>query len=242
MTDIIHFNQVGYRYPGGKDVLSDVTFSLGRGEMAFVTGSSGAGKTTLLRLVGLLCKPTRGQVMVDDVNLASLKSGDIAPFRQRIGMVFQNFNLLYDRTVFDNVALPLVIRGFAYSDVQRRVRAALDAVGLLNREKSSPLTLSGGEQQRVGIARAIVSKPALILADEPTGNLDPEMSKEVMKLFERFNQVGVSVLIATHALHLIVHMPHRIIHLDNGKIAARRPRTPAMSDLPPFPGEDAHGR
>ena len=241
MTDIIHFNQVGYRYPGGKDVLADVTFSLGRGEMAFVTGASGAGKTTLLRLVAMLNKPTRGQVLVNDTNLATLKPGQVAPFRQGIGLVFQNFNLLYDRTVFDNVALPLVIRGFAYGDVQRRVRAALDAVSLLNREKSSPATLSGGEQQRVGIARAIVSKPALILADEPTGNLDPDMALEVMKLFERFNQVGVSVLVATHATHLIEAMPHRIIHLDGGRITGRRPRAGAMRDLPPFPG-DPHGR
>ncbi|WP_028081715.1 cell division ATP-binding protein FtsE [Solimonas soli] len=222
-SDIIRFDQVSYRYPGGLDVLDGVSFSVAQGEMLYVTGPSGAGKTTLLRLIAALCRASRGQVVVMGQNLSALKSRHIPAYRQHIGLVFQNFNLLYDRTVFDNVALPLVIRGYAYADIGRRTRAALDAVGLLNREKSLPLTLSGGEQQRVGIARAIVTKPALILADEPTGNLDPEMALEVMKGFQRFNEAGVTVMIATHAIDLIEALPHRIIHLEQGHITDKRP-------------------
>jgi len=223
MTELIRFDRVSYRYAGGSDVLSDVSFSIAQGEMAYVTGPSGAGKTTLLRLIAALCRASRGQILVMGQNLSALRPRHVPAFRQRLGMVFQNFNLLYDRTVFDNVALPLVIRGYAYSDIGRRVRAALDAVGLLGKEKTLPLTLSGGEQQRVGIARAIVTKPALILADEPTGNLDPEMSLEIMRAFQRFNEAGVTVLIATHAIDLIAALPHRIIHLEHGQISDRRP-------------------
>jgi cell division transport system ATP-binding protein len=223
MTEIIRFDQVSYRYPGGQDVLNNVSFKIDQGEMLYVTGPSGAGKTTLLRLIALLCRVNRGQVVVMGQNLSVLKPAKVPDFRSRIGLVFQNFNLLHDRSVFDNVALPLVIRGYTYTDIGRRVRAALDAVGLLNREKSLPLTLSGGEQQRVGIARAIVTKPALILADEPTGNLDPEMALEVMRGFEHFNQAGVSVMIATHAIDLIEALPHRIIHLEHGAITDKRP-------------------
>ncbi|MFP5305863.1 MAG: cell division ATP-binding protein FtsE, partial [Gammaproteobacteria bacterium] len=219
----IRFDRVSYRYAGGSDVLSDVSFSIAQGEMAYVTGPSGAGKTTLLRLIAALCRAGRGQILVMGQNLSALRPRHVPAFRQRLGMVFQNFNLLYDRTVFDNVALPLVIRGYAYSDIGRRVRAALDAVGLLGKEKTLPLTLSGGEQQRVGIARAIVTKPALILADEPTGNLDPEMSLEIMRAFQRFNEAGVTVLVATHAIDLIAALPHRIIHLEHGHISDRRP-------------------
>ncbi len=224
MTELIRFDQVSYRYPGGQDVLADVSFSIGQGEMAYITGPSGAGKTTLLRLIAMLCRASRGQLVVMGQNLSTLKPRHVPAFRQRLGLVFQNFNLLYDRTVFDNVALPLVIRGYAYSDIGRRVRAALDSVGLLNKEKVLPLTLSGGEQQRVGIARAIVTKPALILADEPTGNLDPEMALEVMRSFQRFNQAGVTVLIATHAIDLIEALPQRIIHLEHGHITDKRPK------------------
>ncbi|WP_028008146.1 cell division ATP-binding protein FtsE [Solimonas flava] len=222
-SDIVRFDQLAYRYPGGQDVLSGVSFSIAQGEMVYVTGPSGAGKSTLLRLIAALCRPTRGQLVVMGQNLSALKNRHIPAYRQHIGLVFQNFNLLYDRTVFDNVALPLVIRGYAYADIGRRTRAALDAVGLLNREKSLPLTLSGGEQQRVGIARAIVTKPALILADEPTGNLDPEMALEVMRGFQRFNEAGVTVMIATHAIDLIEALPHRIIHLEHGQITDKRP-------------------
>ena len=222
-SDIIRFDRVSYRYPGGQDVLNDVSFAVAQGEMLYVTGPSGAGKTTLLRLIAALCRASRGQVVVMGQNLSALKNRHVPAYRQHIGLVFQNFNLLYDRTVFDNVALPLVIRGYAYADIGRRTRAALDAVGLLNREKSLPLTLSGGEQQRVGIARAIVTKPALILADEPTGNLDPEMALEVMRGFQRFNEAGVTVMIATHAIDLIEALPHRIIHLEHGQITDKRP-------------------
>ncbi|MES2883436.1 MAG: cell division ATP-binding protein FtsE [Pseudomonadota bacterium] len=219
---MIHFHRVSHRYEGSGDVLSDVTFTLAKGEMAFLTGTSGAGKSTLLKLVALLERPTRGQVMVNGQNISSVKSRQIPAFRQQIGVVFQNFNLLYDRPVFDNVALPLVIRSIGHDDIGRRVRAALDAVGLLGKEKVMPMTLSGGEQQRVGIARAIVAKPQLLLADEPTGNLDPVMALEVMELFRRFNEVGVSVLVATHAVGLIKKLPYRVIHLDKGQLSTRQ--------------------
>lgn len=232
--DIIRFDSVSYCYPGGKDVLTDVSFSIRQGEMLYVTGPSGAGKTTLLRLIAALCRAGRGQIVVMGQNLSILKSRRIPGYRQRIGLVFQNFNLLHDRTVFDNVALPLVVRGYAHADIGRRTRAALDAVGLLGREKSLPQTLSGGEQQRVGIARAIVTKPALILADEPTGNLDPEMALDVMRGFQRFNEAGVTVMIATHAIDIIEALPHRIIHLEHGRITDKLPV--AASRL-----GDAHG-
>ena len=222
MADIIHFHRVSHRYEASGDVLSDVTFTLAKGEMAFLTGPSGAGKSTLLKLVALLERPTRGQVMVNGQNIAGVKSRQTPAFRQQIGVVFQNFNLLYDRPVFDNVALPLVIRGIGFDDIARRVRAALDAVGLLGKEKVMPITLSGGEQQRVGIARAIVAKPQLLLADEPTGNLDPGMAREVMELFRRFNEVGVSVLVATHAVGLIKKLPYRVIHLEKGQLTTRQ--------------------
>ena len=222
MADIIHFHRVSHRYEGVGDVLSDVTFTLAKGEMAFLTGSSGAGKSTLLRLIALLERPTRGQVMVNGQNIAGVRKWQIPAFRQQIGVVFQNFNLLYDRPVFDNVALPLVIRGISQNDIARRVRAALDAVGLLGKERVMPITLSGGEQQRVGIARAIIAKPRLLLADEPTGNLDPGMAREVMELFRRFNEVGVSVLVATHAVGLISQLPYRVIHLEKGQLITRQ--------------------
>ena len=222
MADIIHFHRVSHRYEGVGDVLSDVTFTLAKGEMAFLTGSSGAGKSTLLRLIALLERPTRGQVMVNGQNIAGVRKGQIPAYRQQIGVVFQNFNLLYDRPVFDNVALPLVIRGISQNDIGRRVRAALDAVGLLGKERVMPITLSGGEQQRVGIARAIIAKPRLLLADEPTGNLDPGMAREVMELFRRFNEVGVSVLVATHAVGLISQLPYRVIHLEKGQLNTRQ--------------------
>ncbi|NKF22221.1 cell division ATP-binding protein FtsE [Solimonas marina] len=223
MTELIRFDQVSYRYPGGQDVLGDVSFSIAQGEMVYVTGPSGAGKSTLLRLIAALCRAQRGQIVVMGQNLSVLKPRRVPAFRQHIGLVFQNFNLLADRTVFDNVALPLVVRGYAYADIARRTRAALDALGLLRYEKSLPLTLSGGEQQRVGIARAIVTKPALILADEPTGNLDPKMAMDVMRGFARFNEAGVTVMIATHAIDLIEAVPKRIIHLERGHISDRLP-------------------
>lgn len=229
---IVQFSQVHHRYPGGgSDVLNAVDFQLDAGEMVFLTGASGAGKSTVLRLIALLSRASRGQIVVAGSNLAQLPRSQIAPYRQQIGMIFQNFNLLNDRSVFDNVALPLVIRGHSHQDIGRRVRAALDTVGLLNRERARPETLSGGEQQRVGIARAVVTKPLLLLADEPTGNLDPVMAQEVMRLFERFNDVGVSVLVATHAIDLIERMNRRIVHLEDGRIVSGA-KMAAASKLP----------
>src|SRR5690625_556352 len=178
MTDIIAFENVVKRYPGSILALDRVSFTLARGEMAFLTGHSGAGKSTLMKLIGLIERPTRGRVVINGVDLARVRRRHIPRYRQRVGLIFQNYNLLYDRTVFDNVALPLVVRGLAHDDIKRRVRAALDTVGLLRHERKFPITLSGGEQQRVDIARSVVNRPHLLLADEPTGNLDPELSLE----------------------------------------------------------------
>lgn len=215
---MIKFEQVSKRYPGGFEALSQVNFTLGKGELAFLTGHSGAGKSTLLKLIAKLETPTAGQMIVNGVQLNQLKKRDIAGYRSGLGITFQSPNLLTDRTVFDNVALPLQIRGTSPVMIAKRVHAALDMVGLLNKEKMLPLHLSGGEQQRVGIARAVVHKPALLLADEPTGNLDPGLSSEIMKIFEQFNQVGVSILIATHDLALIAGMKHRIVMLRSGRL------------------------
>ena len=223
MTDIIQFNGVSHRYPGGREALSQVDFALGAGEMAFLTGHSGAGKSTLLKIIALIERPTQGQVIVNGKNVHKVKRRHVPSHRQQIGIIFQNFNLLYDRTVFDNVALPLVIRGYRHQDIGRRVRAALDAVDLLGKERNFPITLSGGEQQRVGIARAIVTKPPLLIADEPTGNLDLGLSREIMGLFQRFNEVGVSILIATHAIDLIKRLSYRIIHLEGGQVMSAGP-------------------
>lgn len=222
-NNIIEFQRVSHRYPGGQDVLSEISFSLQQGELAFLTGASGAGKSTILRLCAALTHPVRGQVNVNGYRLNDLKPARVPEFRQRLGLIFQNFNLLQDRSVFDNVALPLVIRGYSPRDIGRHVRAALDQVGLLDKEKVFPLFLAGGEQQRVGIARAVVTKPDLLLADEPTGNLDPEMALEVMRIFGRFNQVGVSVLVATHAIDLIKRMSYRILHVEQGRMAGTGP-------------------
>ncbi|MBL3528992.1 MAG: cell division ATP-binding protein FtsE [gamma proteobacterium endosymbiont of Lamellibrachia anaximandri] len=215
---MIHFDNVSKRYPGGHTGLAGVSFRIEAGEMVFLTGHSGAGKSTLLKLIGLLERSSGGQVHVNDRNLTRLKNSQIPYHRREVGMIFQDHRLLNDRTVFDNVALPLVVSGMGYKEISRRVRAALDKVGLLNKEKAAPITLSGGEQQRVGIARAVVSKPPLVLADEPTGNLDPKLSQEIMELFGWFNQVGVTLLIATHDLDLISRMDKRILTLHNGQL------------------------
>lgn len=215
---MIIFTQVSKRYPNSYDALKQVNFHLKRGEMAFLTGHSGAGKTTLLRLVSLIERNTEGQVVVNGQLLNRLSTSRIPYLRRNIGMVFQEHRLLFDRTVFDNVALPLVIAGYRHQDIRRRVRAALDKVGLLNKERSYPITLAGGQQQRVGIARAVVNKPPILLADEPTGNLDPSLAKEIMKLFAEFNQVGVTVLIASHALSLIKSMGYRTLILQQGSL------------------------
>jgi len=215
---VIRFENVQKRYPEGREALSGVSFRLERGEMAFLTGPSGAGKSTLLKLIALIERPTRGTVLVNDQNTSRVSRRRIPAFRQRIGVVFQDHKLLYDRSVFDNVALPLVIAGHKPREIGRRVRASLDQVGLLDRESHPPITLSSGEQQRVGIARAVASRPDVVIADEPTGNLDPELSLEIMQLFARFNDVGVTLLIATHDLDLLDHLGHRRIQLEGGRL------------------------
>jgi cell division transport system ATP-binding protein len=213
---VINFDNVNKRYPGGHEALSNLSFRVPKGKMAFITGHSGAGKSTLLKLLAMIERPSRGQIILDGVNLNHISNRRVPYIRRNIGIVFQNHHLLYDRPVFDNVAMPLVILGFRHREISKRVRAALDQVGLLKKEKSDPITLSGGEQQRVGIARAIVHKPGLLLADEPTGNLDPELSLEIMRLFERFNQVGTTVMIASHALELIDELGAPKISLKDG--------------------------
>lgn len=215
---MIKFEQVSVRYPGGFEALSQVDFCLEKGEMAFLTGHSGAGKTTLLKLIAKLQSPSSGQLIVNGVHLNQLKKREIAHYRSQLGIIFQSPNLLNDRSVFDNVALPMQIKGLSPTKISKRVHAALEMVGLLSKEKMIPSQLSAGEQQRVGIARAVVHKPALVLADEPTGNLDPSLSMGIMKLFQQFNQVGVSVLIATHDLALIAGIKHRIVMLKGGRI------------------------
>jgi cell division transport system ATP-binding protein len=215
---MIVFDRVDKRYSTGQEALREVTFSIEQGEMVFVTGHSGAGKSTLLRLIMLMERASRGAIHVDSMDLSRLSPAQIPGLRRRIGVVFQNHHLLYDRTVFANVALPLIIDGCPPRDIGKRVRAALDQVGLLERESAMPEALSGGEQQRVGIARAVVNRPALLLADEPTGNLDPSLSAEIMQLFARFNQVGVTVLIASHDLGLISRLPYRSMTLRGGRL------------------------
>lgn len=195
-----------------------MNFSLEKGEMAFLTGDSGVGKTTLLKLIALLEWPTSGQLIVNGQALNQVKKNDVAAYRRQLGITFQSPQLLSDRTVFQNVALPLQIQGLPQPMVAKRVYAALDMVGLLRKEKMLPPHLSSGEQQRIGLARAVVHKPALLLADEPTGNLDPKLSAEIMAIFEQFNQVGMSILIATHDLALIAGMKHRITVLKGGKL------------------------
>jgi cell division transport system ATP-binding protein len=218
---MIQFTDVYKRYNSGKEALKRLNLFIEQGAMVFVTGRSGAGKTTLLRLIALIERHSRGQLIVNSQNLDRVRGNRIALFRRNIGFMFQDHRLLNDRTVFDNVALPMVVAGYSYQETRKRVHAALDKVGLLSLEKSFPLSLSGGEQQRVGIARAVVHRPALLLADEPTGNLDPALSWESMKLFEQFNQVGVTVLIASHDLEMIRRLKKPIITLKAGKLLTK---------------------
>jgi len=215
---MIRFDQVSKRYPGGHEALTQLSFELERGEMAFITGHSGAGKSTLLKLIMRLEVASAGQVLVNGANLNRMPRRQVPYLRRRIGVVFQDHQLLFDRSVFDNVALPLQIEAYDKHEAARRVRAALDKVGLLNKEKLNPIALSGGEQQRVGIARAVVNRPQILLADEPTGNLDPALSADIMQLFEQFNQIGVSLLIASHDLALIARLRHRVLTLQQGKL------------------------
>ncbi|WP_404365800.1 cell division ATP-binding protein FtsE [Marinobacter sp.] len=215
---MIEFEQVSKRYDSDHTALKQVNFHLGRGEMAFLTGHSGAGKSTLLKLIMLMERPTAGKVVIGGQLLNSMPRRQVPYIRRHIGVVFQNHQLLFDRSVFDNVAMPLEVVGVPARDIGRRVRAALDKVGLLSKEKMNPVQLSGGEQQRVGIARAVVNKPPVLLADEPTGNLDPKLSADIMHLFEQFSQVGVTVLIASHDTALISDMGRRTLTLDQGRL------------------------
>ncbi|MGW8227867.1 MAG: cell division ATP-binding protein FtsE [Gammaproteobacteria bacterium] len=215
---MIRFTHTSKRYTSGYDALRNISFHMPPGQMAFLTGHSGAGKSTLLKLIALLERSSRGQIFINGQNLAKISRRRIPYFRRNIGIIFQDHQLLFDRTVFDNVALPLIIAGEPQREIGKRVRAALDKVGLLGKEKLYPITLSGGEQQRVGIARAVVNKPPLLLADEPTGNLDPDLSRDIMHLFEEFSQVGVTVLIASHDLALIHTLPYRVLTLRQGQL------------------------
>jgi cell division transport system ATP-binding protein len=215
---VIVFDRVNKRYGNGREAVSNVSFEIHTGEMVFLTGRSGAGKSTVLKLIALLERPTRGAVIVNGRNTHTLKPRHVSAFRRRIGMVFQDHKLLADRPVYDNVALPLVVAATPLKEIDKRVRAALDQVGLLGKEQALPFELSVGEQQRVGIARAVISKPPLLIADEPTGNLDPDLSLEVMKLFRRFQDVGVTVVIATHDHHLVREFGQRVIVLEDGRV------------------------
>lgn len=216
---MIQFSEVSKRYPNGRDALRALSFHIDSGELVFLTGHSGAGKSTVLRLIAGIETPTRGQVIVRQQNVGRLARRRLAHYRRGIGVIFQDHKLLQDRTVFDNVALPLFAAGASRTEIGKRVRAALDRVGLLGKERLPPLALSGGEQQRVGIARAVVARPPILLADEPTGNLDPQLSLEIMQLFDDFHRVGVCVLIATHDLALLQHFPARVLTLVDGCLA-----------------------
>lgn len=215
---MIQLSNVSKRYPGGYDALREVSFNVAQGEMLFLTGHSGAGKSTLLRLLTLIERPTRGQILVQKKNLERLPRRRVPYYRRELGVVFQDNKLLTDRTVFDNVALPLVASGVAPREIPKRVRAALDLVGLLSKEKLLPAVLSGGEQQRVGIARAVVNRPPLLLADEPTGNLDMQLSDSIFDLFHDFNQHGITVLIATHDLRQLQRLGKRVLTLKGGEL------------------------
>jgi len=215
---MLQFQQVSKRYPDGHQALRSVSCEIPRGEFTFITGHSGAGKSTLLKLVALIERPSAGDIRVDGVSLASLPARRIPQLRRSMGLVFQDYRLIPDRTVFDNVALPLVVSGTASAEIGKRVRAALDKVGLLDKERAYPITLSGGEQQRVGIARAVVARPSLLLADEPTGNLDAELSDEIMDLFLDFHHHGVTVLIATHDQRQIARLGKRMLRLAHGEL------------------------
>ncbi|PAV24822.1 cell division ATP-binding protein FtsE [Tamilnaduibacter salinus] len=217
---MIEFDRVSKRYDGGYTALKGVSFAMDRGEMAFLTGHSGAGKSTLLKLMTVMERPSAGNVLVGGQALNRLRPRQVPFLRRHIGVVFQNHQLLFDRTVFDNVAMPLEVIGAPPGEIGRRVRAALDKVGLLNKERMNPIALSGGEQQRVGIARAVVNKPPLLLADEPTGNLDPELSADIMQLFEQFSQVGVTVLVASHDAELVRAMGNRVLTLREGELVS----------------------
>jgi cell division transport system ATP-binding protein len=217
---MIEFSDVTKRYPGGHEALSGVSLTINRGDLTFLTGHSGAGKSTLLKLIAAIERPTSGEVMVSGQNLGRMRRSAMPYFRRNIGLIFQDHKLLYDRSVFDNVLLPLHIQGMTGAEAGKRVRAALDKVGLLNKERARPITLSGGEQQRLCIARAVVSRPALVLADEPTANLDDDYAREIMNMFQVFNQAGVTVIISTHDQDLVDRYGGRQITLSDGRLTA----------------------
>ena len=214
----IEFLRVSKRFEGGGEALKDVSQVFPEGTMTFLTGHSGAGKSTFLRLLLRAESPTRGEVLVNDVNVVKLPSRKISAYRQNLGAVFQDHHLLTERSVYENVALPLKVAGMRERDIGRRVRAALSRVGLLEKERFGTRALSSGEQQRIGIARAIVNRPKVLLADEPTGNLDPGLSRDIMTLFEQFNQIGTTVIVASHDTELIGVMGFRIIELARGRV------------------------
>ncbi|MCB5186845.1 cell division ATP-binding protein FtsE [Methylobacillus caricis] len=215
---MIRFDQVSKRYPGSDEALRNVSFEIAQGELAFVTGHSGAGKSTLLKLMAAIERPSAGTVLIGNQNVSKLRPRIVPYMRRKFGLVFQDHKLLYDRNCFENVALPLYINGVTGQEAAKRIRAALDKVGLLGKEKAMPITLSGGEQQRLAIARAVVSRPAILIADEPTGNLDETYAAEIMALFHAFRQVGVTVIIATHDAHGISNIPGKMLHLDHGRL------------------------
>ncbi len=216
----IALSSVSKRYPGGHDALAGISLNINAGEMVFITGPSGAGKSTLLKLMAAIERPTSGTVLVNDQNIGKLRPHGIPFLRRNFGLVFQDHKLLFDRSVFDNVLLPLDIVGFDRREAARRVRAALDKVGLLQKEKAQPIALSGGEQQRLCIARAIVHRPAILLADEPTGNLDADYATAIGDLLLAFNQVGVTIVLATHDLQLAARLSPRIIEVRAGRLAS----------------------
>lgn len=220
---MIKLSHVSKRYPNGHEALKDVSFDLAAGEMAFLEGHSGAGKSTLFKLITRIEKPTSGQIMIDNQNLSRMRASKVPNLRRDIGVIFQDHKLLFDRSVFDNVALPLIVIGMPHDEIQKRVRAALGKVGLHGKEKQYPITLSGGEQQRVGIARAVINRPNILLADEPTGNLDEALSDEIIDIFADFNQVGVTVLIATHDVRQVERLNKRTIRLANGQLVENKP-------------------
>jgi cell division transport system ATP-binding protein len=216
---LVSFSAVAKRYPGGQEALKNVSFSLETSELAFVTGRSGAGKSTLLKLIPAIERPSSGSVLVNGQNVSALKRAAIPYLRRNIGLVFQDQKLLYDRSVYDNVMLPLAFSSHPPKEAARRARAALDKVSLLAREKANPIQLSGGEQQRLAIARAVVNRPALLEADEPTANLDAESAARILEIFVAFNQVGVTVLIATHDQAIVARYGKRVLHLEAGTLA-----------------------
>jgi cell division transport system ATP-binding protein len=217
---IINCSRVTKRYPGGYEALRDVSFAIEAGEMVFVTGHSGAGKTSLLKLLPAIERATSGTILINGQNVGTMRLRAVPFLRRSLGLVFQEQRLLYDRTVFENVMLPLLVTGQPPRDAARRARAALDKVGLLEREKASPITLSGGEQQRLCVARAVVNRPSILLADEPTAGLDAESAAEILEIFRAFNRVGVTVLVATHDQSLVARFASRVLRLDHGRLAS----------------------